>query len=157
MASRTYIETSVIGYLASQPAKDALTNVHQRITQQWWERRRGSFELYVSELVIDEAGRGNAAEARRRLAIVEALPRLKASREALELAAAIVRSATLPLKAAADATHIAIATVNAMDFLLTWNCTHIANAIILRRVTTLCRDMGYEPPIVCTPEELMEG
>jgi len=155
--SKTYIETSVIGYLSSRPTRDALTNVHQRVTEDWWEHRRGLFELYVSELVVDEAGRGNADEARRRLAFLEGLPRLKTSSAARQLAGAILQSAALPTKATADATHIAIATVNAMDFLLTWNCTHIANAIILRRVTALCRDMGYEPPIVCTPEELMEG
>jgi hypothetical protein len=155
--SRIYIETSFFGYLCSKPTRDELTNAHQQLTQDWWNRRRGLFDLYVSELVIDEAGRGNAAEARVRLSVVESLPILRASEEANQLAAAILRSAALPAKAAADAAHIAIATVNAMDFLLTWNCTHIANAIILRRVTAICRNMGYDPPTVCTPEELMEG
>lgn len=157
MRSKTYIETSVIGYLSSRPTRDALTNAHQKVTREWWERRRSLFDIYVSELVLDEAGRGNAEEARLRLELIEALPRLNVSADAKQLAAAILRSAALPPTATADATHIAIATVNAMDFLLTWNCTHIANAIILRRVTALCRDMGYEPPTVCTPEELMEG
>lgn len=152
-----YVETSFFGYLCSQPTRDELTNVHQKLTQEWWERRRNLFNLYVSELVVDEAGRGNDAEARVRLSFVEALPILRVSEQANQLAAAILRSAALPAKAAADAAHIAIATVNAMDFLITWNCTHIANAIILRRVTAICRNMGYDPPIVCTPEELMEG
>jgi predicted nucleic acid-binding protein len=157
VASKAYIETSVIGYLCSRPTRDELTNAHQKLTREWWERRRSLFELYVSELVVDEVARGNAAEARVRLSVVGALPILKVSDQAKQLAAAILRSAALPAKAGADATHIAIATVNAMDFLLTWNCTHIANGIILRRVTALCRNMGYDPPIVCTPEELMEG
>jgi predicted nucleic acid-binding protein len=157
MPSRTYIETSFFGYLCSQPTRDELTNAHRELTQEWWGRRRSLFELYVSELVVAEAGRGNAAEARVRLSFVEALPILQVSEQARQLAAAILRSAALPAKAAADATHIAIATVNAMDFLITWNCTHIANAIILRKVTAICRNMGYDPPTVCTPEELMEG
>ena len=92
-----------------------------------------------------------------RLAVLEPFPILRVTEEARELAAAILQSTALPPKAAADAMHIAVATVNAMDFLLTWNCTHIANAIVFRTVATVCREMGFEPTTVCTPEELMEG
>ena len=95
--------------------------------------------------------------AKARLALVEAIPILSVNEDARRIATAILRSSALPSKAAADAMHIAVATVNAMDFLLSWNCTHIANAIIFRRISVLCREMGYEPPVVCTPEEIMEG
>jgi predicted nucleic acid-binding protein len=151
---KTYIETTIISYLAARPSSDPLTRVHQDVTREWWDRRRSGFELYVSEVVLDEAARGDQSMARARLAFVESFPILAVNDQARQLAAAILRSAALPQKAAADAMHIAVATVNAMEFLLTWNCTHIANAIIFRRIADLCRGMGYDPPAVCTPEEL---
>ena len=157
MLPKTYIETTIVSYLASRPSNEPVARVHQQLTHQWWDRRRASFDLYVSEVVLDEATRGDQAAASARMAIIESLPVLGATEEARRLAAAILASAALPAKSAADALHIAIATVNAMDFLLSWNCTHIANAIIFRRVSAVCREMGYEPPVVCTPEELMEG
>ena len=157
MLPKIYIETTVVSYLVSRPSGDPLSKAHQDLTREWWGHRRARFDLYVSEVVLEEAGRGDVAAARARLSVVDTLPVLRITDEARGLAAAILRSATLPPRAAADATHIAIATVNAMDFLLTWNCTHIANGIILRKIAGICREMNLEPPTVCTPEELMEG
>jgi len=154
---KVYIETTIVSYLTSHPSGDALTRSHQELTHDWWNQRRNQFELYVSEVVLEEAGRGDRSVARARLALVEPLPVLSVNEDARRIAAAILRSAALPPKAAADAMHIAVATVNAMDFLLSWNCTHIANAIIFRRISTLCREMGFDPPVVCTPEEIMVG
>ena len=93
--------------------------------------------------------------AKARLNLVQSIPILAVNEDARTLATAILRSAALPRKAAADALHIAVATVNAMDYLLSWNCTHIANAIIARRISAISREMGFDPPTVCTPEELM--
>jgi ABC-type transport system involved in cytochrome bd biosynthesis fused ATPase/permease subunit len=118
-------------------------------------RHRGKFNLHVSELVVFEAGRGDAEAARARLDLIRGLPVLQINDTARSLAERIFRSTTLPDKAAADALHIALAAVNGMDFLLTWNCTHIANGVVLKIVNAVCQDNGYEPPIVCTPEELM--
>lgn len=154
MPEKTYVETTIISYLAARPSGDPLTRLHQDVTRVWWEGKRSTFELYVSEVVLDEAARGDQSIARARIALVESLPILAVNDQARNLAAAILQSAALPSKAAADAMHIAIATVNAMDYLLTWNCTHIANAIIFRKVADICRGMGYDPPTVCTPEEL---
>jgi predicted nucleic acid-binding protein len=154
---KAYIETSIVSYLASRPSREPLAKVHQELTHEWWERRRSRFDLYISEVVLEEASRGDAAAASARLAIVESLPILNVDDQARALAAAILRAAALPAKSAADAMHIAVATVNAMEFLLSWNCTHIANAIVFRRVSAICRGMGFDPPAVCTPEELMEG
>jgi predicted nucleic acid-binding protein len=152
-----YLESSVISYLAARPSRDIVVAAHQQLTHEWWDRRREKFELYVSVEVLNEIRRGDADEARRRLAYVESLPVLAADEQARGLAAEILRSSALPAKAVADALHIAIATVNGMEFLLTWNCTHIANGIVLRTVTRVCREAGFEPPTVVTPEELMEG
>ena len=105
--------------------------------------------------MLYEAGRGDPAAAQARLAIVQGLPVIQVNEAARSLAAKIFGATTLPDNAAADALHIALAAVNGMEFLLTWNCTHLANAVVLRVVNAVCREAGYEPPLVCTPEELM--
>jgi predicted nucleic acid-binding protein len=152
---RTYLDTSVISYITNRPSRDIVTLAHQQVTREWWEGRRGRFDLHVSELVVYEAGRGDAEAARARLELIHGLPVLQITAAARSLAENIFRATTLPDKAGADALHIAVAAVNGMDFLLTWNCTHIANGVVLKVVNAVCQDNGYEPPIVCTPEELM--
>jgi predicted nucleic acid-binding protein len=156
-APKVYLESSVVSYLAARdrPSRDVIATAHQQITREWWERRRKNFELYVSVEVLNEIRRGNPEAAALRLTYVESLPILEADDQARALAAEILRTAALPSKAAADAAHIAIATVNGMDFLLTWNCTHIANGIVQRAVSRISREMGLEPPTIVTPEELM--
>ena len=108
-------------------------------------------------MVIDEASAGDQAAATRRLEILAALPLLDPGDEAAELAQALIAHVPLPESAAADALHIAIAVVNGMDYLLTWNCTHIANAALRSRIEAVCRRRGFEVPIICTPEELLEA
>ena len=153
--ARTYLDANVISYLTARPSRDALTAVHQQLTHEWWARHRQAFDLHISELVLFEIRRGDRDAAEARLAFVRGLPVLHITSEARALAQRIFRATTLPDKAIRDALHMALATVNAMDFLLTWNCTHLANAVILKIVNGVCRDSGYEPPIVCTPEELL--
>lgn len=154
---KTYVESSVISYLAARPSRDIIATAHQQLTREWWERKRNDFDLYISVEVLNEIRRGDPAAAGLRLSYVETLHILEADDQARRLAASILRTSALPAKAAADAMHIAIATVNGMDFLLTWNCTHIANGIVQRAISRLSREMGFEPPTVVTPEELMEG
>jgi predicted nucleic acid-binding protein len=155
VAPSLYLDTSVIGYLASRPTRDVVTLAHQQLTREWWNVHRHRFELHVSELVLYEASRGDADAARERSAFIEGLPILHITPIARRLADAIFKATALPDKAASDALHMALSAVNGMDFLATWNCTHIANAVVLKVVNRVCRDNGYEPPIVCTPEELM--
>jgi len=156
-APKTYLESSVISYLAARPSRDIVATAHQQLTREWWEQRRHHFDLYVSIEVLNEIRRGDADAARNRLSFIESIPVLEVDVQARSLASEILKTSALPMKAAADAMHIAIATVNGMDFLLTWNCTHIANGIVQRVITRICREIGYEPPTVVTPEELMEG
>jgi len=151
----TYLDSNVISYLTARPSRDVVSLAHQQITREWWDRQRHKFELHISELVIFEISRGHAGAARSRLDFVRDLPVLKITPEARALADRIFRATALPDRAASDALHVALATVNGMDFLLTWNCTHIANGVVLKVVNAICRDNGYEPPIVCTPEELL--
>jgi len=151
-----YIETSIISYLAARPSRDLVTAAHQQLTSEWWSSRRAAFRLHVSELVIQEAGDGDADAAQQRLVLLAGIPVIAASAEALELAKALVSNRIVPTAAEADALHIAIAATSGMDYLLTWNCRHIANAQIRARIEAFTRQRGNEPPILCTPEELME-
>ncbi len=156
MKPKVYLETTFISYLTSRPSRDIITAAHQQSTQEWWDRRRGKFDVYISQIVIKEAEAGDEEAAGRRLEVIEDIPEIEVLPEAVSLAQALVSNGLIPENAAADALHIAIATVQGMDYLLTWNLKHIANATIRNAITDACRQQGYEPPIICTPEELME-
>jgi len=153
--SKVYVETSIISYLAARLSRDLITAAHQQITYEWWENRRSDFDLFVSQLVVREASAGDEQMARKRLEIIEQIPLLGLNPEALDLAYALVQDGPLPQKASEDALHIAVATVHGMEYLLTWNCKHIANAQMRNSVVAICRGCGYEPPVFCTPEELL--
>ncbi len=156
MKPKVCLETTIPSYLMARPSRDLVTAAHQQITREWWETRRQDFDLFISQMVIDEASAGDREAAARRLEIVAALPLLDPREEGAELTQALIADVPLPESAAADALHIAIAVVNGMDFLLTWNCTHIANAALRSRIEAVCRSQGFEAPIICTPEELLE-
>jgi hypothetical protein len=149
MKPKVYIETTI-------PSRDLIRAAHQQLTREWWEDRRSGFELFVSEAVIQEAGAGDPTAAAERFEFLKDLPLLDASAEAERIAEELLRRLPLPVKAAVDALHISIAAVNGMDYLLTWNCKHIANATLRKRISSLCESNGYTPPLICTPEELLE-
>ena len=135
-------------------SRDLITAAHQEISHDWWDNSRVAFDLFISQLVVQEAGAGDELMAKKRLSLIEQIPLLELTQEAFALADALLHQGPLPEKAAGDALHIAVATVHGMDYLLTWNCEHIANAQMRLRVTAICAKHGYEPPIFCTPEEL---
>jgi predicted nucleic acid-binding protein len=155
MKSKVYLETTIVSYLTARPSRDLIITAHQQLTQEWWTNRRADFELYASQLVLIEASAGNAEMAQRRLKAFDSAMLLEIKPEAVALARMFVTKGPLPEKAVADALHIAIATVHGIDYLLTWNCKHIANAEMQTAVTIRCRAAGYEPPVICTPEELL--
>jgi hypothetical protein len=154
MKQTLYMETTIPSYLTSRPSRDLIIAGHQQVTKEWWEKRRGAFEIYISQLVIDEASAGDPDAARERMLLLQSFATLDITPEVGHLASAILASGILPRKAATDAAHIAIAAVHGMDFLLTWNCVHIANAVIAKAVARICRQHGWESPVICTPEEL---
>ena len=128
---------------------------HQQITHEWWNNARSGFDLYISQPVLDEAGAGDADAAARRLQTLLSLPLLEVTAEAIRLAQEILNRTPMPPRAAVDALHVAVAAVHGMDFLMTWNCKHIANAVTRPVMESLCRAEGFRPPVTCTPEELM--
>ena len=157
MKQKVYIETTIPSYLAGRPSRDLVIAGNQELTREWWDGRREVFDLYVSQFVLDEAKDGDAEAARRRLDILDGLAELAINEEAVHLAEKLVFEGIVPPKAATDAAHIAVAAVNEMDYLLTWNCRHIANAEIMKRIYSLCEGEGYNCPVICTPAELMGG
>lgn len=157
MRPKVYVETSVISYLvARRNQRDLLVASNQELTQEWWENRRGSFELCVSAVVLAEASRGDQTFAAARTIVASELTLVETSKTAMELASALIQRAGLPPNAYEDALHIAVAATTGMDYLLTWNCKHIANAVIIPRVNQVIRSFGFEPPLIYTPQQLME-
>ena len=150
-----YLETTFISYLVSRPSRDLLVAAHQQTTEDWWLERRQNFECYVSQVLLDEASAGDPEEAKTRMAMIGSFPVLEITEETESLTAAIIDSGAIPSHAVRDAAHIAIATINDIDYLLTLNCKHLANAQIIRRVAVACNEQGYKMPVICTPEELM--
>jgi hypothetical protein len=155
MKPKTYVETSVVSYLAARPAEDPVTRACQRVTREWWAGR-GAFDLFVSQFVWDEAARGDTKVAGRRLGYLADIPVLEVTDEAVALAGQLLSGSGLPERARVDALHIAVAAVHGMDYLLTWNCKHIANAALRGRIEAICQHGGFEPPVICTPFELAE-
>ena len=155
MKKRVYLETSIISYLASRPSRDLITAANQQISLEWWERRRLDFELVASRYVWVEAELGDSQAAQGRLALLEQVIELPPSIEVEPLADALCRRGALPARARLDALHVAAAAVAGVDHLLTWNCTHIANAETLPLIEAVCREQGFEPPRSSTPLELL--
>ena len=155
MKKSVYIETTMVSYLTGRPSRDVIRAARQAITKQWWNERRRDFDLFVSEAVFEEAEKGDRRAAERRKRVLERLNRLDISDAAAELAAALVESGSIPQKAAGDALHLAVTAVQKIDFLLTWNFRHLANAEMMSQMATVVSGMGYRVPVVCTPEELM--
>ncbi len=149
-----YIETTVVSYLVSHPSPDLVVAAHQKLTHEWWKRRRPLFACFISDVVLDEAGDGDAEQAALRLKALRGIPKLAATAEGERLATAFL-AGVLPAKAAGDAAHLAIATVGKVKYLLTWNCNHLANAQLLDRLEPIAATAGFKLPRVCTPEELM--
>ncbi|MGQ0540341.1 MAG: type II toxin-antitoxin system VapC family toxin [Blastocatellia bacterium] len=128
MRETVYIETTVVSYLTAWLSRDLIRAAHQQITQEWWNNRRSDFELYASEFVINEVSAGDSLAAEKRLSVLTDIPLLDVTHEVEYLAERLVTNKAVPTKAATDALHIAVATIHNIDYLLSWNCKHIANA-----------------------------
>ena len=156
MKPTLYLETSIVSYLTARPSHDLIRAAHQQVTRDWWETR-AHFDLYISQFVLDEAKAGNMEAAERRLSALRDAMLLELTPEAGGLAREILERGGMPTKAYIDSIHVALAAVHGLDYLLTWNCTHIANAAMRGRIEAICRAAGFEPPVICTPVELMKA
>ena len=155
MKPKVYLETSIVSYLTAYLSRDVIILARQQITEDWWKNHRQSYQLFASDVVEQEARLGNTLMSKKRLKILKTLENLATSENAVELAEVLVKRKAVPENSAADALHIAIATTEKMNFLLTWNFKHIANAQMQSKIETVCRDKGYQPVTICTPESLL--
>ncbi len=155
MKETLYIETSVIGYLTARATQNLIIAANMKITQDWWQNYRNNFDIYISQVVLDEVARGESEMAIKRLETVRDFPLLEISELVDGLASEFMNKSNLPPKASDDAIHIAIATIHRLDYLLTWNCKHIANGHIQKKLREICVSLGYTLPIICTPYELI--
>ena len=150
-----YIETSIFGYLTARSTNNLILAANIKVTKDWWNTYHDFFTIYVSELVEDEVAKGDKAIANERLDLLKSIMYLDIIEEAVELSQEFLRQSNLPPKASNDALHIALATVYGLDYLLTWNCKHMANAKIQKKLSQISIKLGYDLPIICTPYELI--
>ena len=151
-----YIETSIVSFLRENPKAEADSVLRQQMTRAWWDFHRHRYDLVTAQYVVDEANNGNAKFAAERLGHLAQIPLLPLGVEIDRLATEILSRAILPADALLDALHIACAAVNRVDYLLTWNCTHIANPMILPRVFRTLDDFGLPFPVICTSKDMMD-
>jgi predicted nucleic acid-binding protein len=157
MKKQIYIETTVVSYLTARPSRDLMIAGHQEVTRELWDKLSSRYETYVSALVFQEAGRGDADQAQIRLAAVAKFPMLEIDDEAQSLAEKIIAKKGIPTEYPEDALHVAVAAVNGMEIIITWNFAHLNNPFTRRKVREIVEAEGYGCPEICSPEELLEG
>ena len=155
MKPRLYIETTIPSYLVARPSPLIRIAADQQTTREWWDTKRQEYELFISDFVADEAAEGNADFAAKRLAAIAGIPVLEVTEVVDELAARFLEKGLIPPNAEIDAFHVAVSAVHSMDFLLTWNCRHINNVIIIRRIERICTEFGFSCPVICSPDEFL--
>lgn len=150
-----YLDTTIPSYLTAPMSTDIAKARMQRITRIWWSRYRPNCDIFVSDCVFRESRNGREDAARKRMAALESIDAITLIERSEALIASLVADGLIPEKAQADAEHIAYAATNAVRFLLTWNCKHLANRMIFHRVIQRCESHGLRCPQICTPETMM--
>ena len=156
MKETLYLETTIPSYLKAKQSRDIIQTARQQITSEWWDIRLNDFDVFISQIVIDEASEGDIFASTKRMEAIKTFPLLEITEEVVNLADRIIIEKTIPEKSIRDALHIAVATFHEMSFLLSWNCKHIANAEIIKKLRKTTEDEGLALPVICTPEELLE-
>jgi len=150
-----YIETTIVSYLVARPSRDLVLSAHQQVTREWWENERVHYHCIASEEVAREAMLGDTGMAQARIKVLADVQIVGITAEVEAMAATFMATGALPPTMRPDATHLAAATLSGADYLLTWNCRHLANAHVLRRLQKEAERRGWQLPGVCTPLELM--
>jgi len=157
MNPRLYLETTIPSYLVARPSADVRLLADQQATKEWWDSKRHEYDLFISEAVLLEISRGDAAFAAARHAALREILILRDLPAAAELTQRLLDEGIIPPKAADDATHLGLAAAQGMEYLLTWNCRHINNPMLRRRIERACAACGLECPVICSPVELLKG
>jgi len=156
MKESIYIKTSVVSYYVSKPSRDIIVLAHQQITTEWWPKAVKRFDVYISEVVVEEAAAGNKESAEQRLNELKGFPYLELTEKVEKIAQIYMEKLGIPQKALRDAAHLAVASVHNIDYLVTWNCVHLANGEIIKKLLKINEKLSIKTPVICTPEELME-
>ncbi len=151
-----YLETSVVSYYTARPSRDVVVLAHQEITRQWWNAAQSEFEIFISQAVVDEASEGDPGASEERLKAISDFQHLEINSKVEDMTHIYMAKLEIPSNAAGDAIHIAIASIHDVDYRVTWNCSHIANGAIIKRLARINADYGVHTPVLCTPEELLE-
>lgn len=157
MNPSVYLETTVISYYSSRPSRDIVISARQQLTQMWWDSKIREYDIFISDLVREEAGKGDTEAAARRLDVISKFAILEIDEEASKIAKFLVANGAIPSEYPEDAIHIGVASVNGIDFILTWNFAHINNALNREKIERIVDQCGYVCPVICTPEELFGG
>lgn len=157
MKPTVYIETTVISYRMAKSSRDLIIAAHQQITHEWWDIAIPRFDAFISPIVLEEISKGDADAAKLRLDSVSSFQLLEVLSEVRDLADSYFSAIEIPEKARADSYHLAVAAWHGMDFLISWNCSHIVSGRVKRIVEEINSANRIRTPIVCTPEELMEA
>ena len=152
-----YVETTIPSYLAAKASRDLIIAAHQKITQDWWQTVHNRFDLYVSEAVLAEVRAGDPEAVSRRLRLIENLPVLAVNEDVRSLTGHYRKTLGLSGKAQADIPHFAFAVSHNMDYLVTWNCSHIANGEMIKRLMAVNAVIKRPTPLIVTPEEILES
>lgn len=152
-----YIETTVIGHLVGRILADPIVAGRQTVTRQWWPTAIAQYRLIVSKVVADECAAGDSEAAKERLAVLDSLEFIATSPSVDELARRLMSEFAVPKTEPRDAVHISLAAVNGLEYLVTWNFKHIVNPTTRSAIERVCRDAGFVPPMICTPDELWES
>lgn len=151
-----YVETTVVGNVAGRVHSNPDVASRQRATRSWWGSAAARYELAISQLVVDECSDGDPTAAQERLDVLRGLTILDITDEARALARTLTAEGAVPQSEPRDALHIAVSAVQRVQYLVTWNFKHIANATMRTKIEQVCRDAGFSPPIICSPPEIPE-
>ena len=155
MKESIYLETTVVSYYTAKLSRDVIILAHQEITREWWVKAQKRYDIFISQIVVEEARLGDAEDVKKRLEILKNFHHLELNNTVERMAQVYVEKLKIPPKALRDAVHLAVASVHSVDYLVTWNCTHIANGEIIKKLMRINSSYGIRTPIICTPEELM--
>jgi hypothetical protein len=157
MNKSVYIESSVISYLTARPSRDLVVSAYQQITREWWQFELTKYQCFVSDFVVDGVSRGDPYAAAERIKVIKEFKKIGLNETVLGLVKEYNISLDIPAKAQLDLFHLAISVGNGMDFVLSWNFKHIANAFIREKLYEINGKLNLRTPIICTPEELVGG
>ena len=151
-----YVETTIPSFYHEERTAPGIV-ARREWTRQWWDVAPDRYELFTSPAVLDELAGDIPERSAKRLALIHDLPLLPVESSIAEIVEAYIRHKLMPADPGGDALHLALASYHKCDFLLTWNCQHLANANKFKHIRRLNAMLGLFVPAVVTPLELLGG